>query len=52
LVKVNGKKYGNFFLDNGAKEPWKSWTNKLECLPLASLSSVVLCNTVTYWAGS
>jgi hypothetical protein len=29
-------------------EPWKP--NKLECLSLADLSSLVECNTPTYWA--
>jgi hypothetical protein len=26
--------------------------NKLECLPLASISSLVKCNTLAYWAHS
>jgi len=29
-----------------------NWTNKLECLSLARLSSLVLCNSLAYWANS
>jgi hypothetical protein len=28
------------------------WTNKLECLLLATLSRLVLCNIVAYWVYS
>jgi hypothetical protein len=27
-----------------------TWTNELECLSLARLSSLVLYNTLAYWA--
>ncbi len=28
----------------------ENWTNKLECLKLESLSSMMLCNILAYWA--
>ncbi len=29
-----------------------SWSNKLECSSLTSISSLLLCNTLAYWADS
>jgi hypothetical protein len=46
---VNVTEAGSLFTTLLFQPNLTNWTNKLECLPLASLSIVVLCSTVAYW---